>query len=52
MPYFPLIETRIWISWKINPYLTQPDAKLMIQVREVLYYYHYAYKTENIYRPK
>ena len=28
-----------------------PDLKLMDQVREVLRYYHYAYRTEQTYEP-
>ncbi len=32
-----------------NKFRPDPDLKLMDQVRQVLHYHHYAYRTENTY---
>ena len=49
MLYFHLLKPRK-DNMENNPvFHPDPDAKLMDQVREVLRYHHYAYKTEKIY---
>ncbi len=45
-----LIKKEVWISMGNMPtFRPQSDLKLLDQVRQVLRYYHYAYKTEKAY---
>ena len=40
---------RYYPNWKINKNLPDPRLKLMKQVRQVMRYHHYAYRTEKTY---